>query len=418
MDKLDLSKDIRKNTTDVSRLILGVVIYCISYLMGTLLDEQRDWLLFIRLLQGLGILLFVIALIGSASLSNISSKYLKVVFLLLMFWHCFVILSNFSVSSNFIKTYLREPYYFLHFIVPLVILLPTNFFADYFSRWSLRLVMLFFILFVPFSFWIFNYQTFSEQYVWVLGVGGGFLLLNYTYFSTKIRVGSLLVVVLSLFICTYMARRNIMLTFGGYLLATVGLYFAFTSISSIIKKIILCLFLIIILISGYLFFLSVQNTVFSGITDRALVNTREEIFLSYFEDMSEKDWIIGKGMDGTYYAPTADEESPFGTDEDYRYLIEGGYLQVILKGGIINVLLLLLIAIPAIKKGLFQSDNLFAKSSAMLVLLWLVDMFPWGMPAFDLRYMLFWFSIGVCYNSELCQFSDNEVKEYCFPWFN
>lgn len=417
MDKLDVSLNIEKCTVNTNRLILGVVIYCLSYLIGTL-DMPPGWLLFIRLAQGVGLLFFAMAIINSASFSNISSKYFKVVFILLMAWHCFVILSNFSISATFIKTYLREPYYFLQFFIPLVVLLPANFFADYFSRWSLRLVVLFFILFIPFSYWIFGYQTFSEQYVWVLGVAGGFIILNYIYFSTKIRIFSFIVVILSLFICTYMARRNIMLTFSGYLLATGGLYFAFTSVSGIIKKIVLCLFLIIMLIGGYLFFLSAQNTLFSGISDRALVNSREDILLSYFADMSERDWIIGKGMDGTYYAPTADEYSPFGTDEDYRFLIEGGYLQVILKGGIINVILLLLIAIPAIKRGLSQSNNLFAKSSAMLVLLWLIDMFPWGMPAFDLRYMLFWFSIGVCYNSELRLLSDNEVKEYCFPWFN
>ena len=417
MDKLDALIDIEKCAKDTNRLIWGVVIYCISYLIGTL-EIQPDWLLFIRLFQGIGLLLFAMALIGSARFSTISDRYFKIVFILLMGWHCFVILSNFTVSSTFIKTYLREPYYFLHFFVPLVILLPANFFADYFSRWSFRLVILFFILFIPFSYWIFGYQTFSEQYVWVLGVGGRFIILNYIYFSAKIRILSFIVVILSLFICTYMARRNIMLTFSGYLFATGCLYFAFTSLSDIIKKIMLCLLLIIMLIGGYLFFLSVQDTVFSDISDRALVNSREDIFLSYFEDMSERDWIIGKGMDGTYYAPTVDEESPFGTDEDYRFLIEGGYLQVILKGGVINVLLFLLIALPAIKKGLFHSNNLFTKSSAMLIILWLVDMFPWGMPAFDLRYMLFWFSIGVCYNSELRSFSDAEIKEYCFPWFN
>lgn len=409
--------NIKKCAINTNRLILGIAIYCISYLMGTL-DIQPTLILLIRLFQGLGILLFITALIGSASFSNISNKYLKIVFILLMIWHCFVILSNFSISSSFIKTYMREPYYFLHFFIPLIILLPPNFFADYFARWSFRLVVLFFILFIPFSFWIFNYQTFSEQFVWVLGVGGGFIIMNYVYFPNKIRITSFIVVMLSLFISTYMARRNIMLTFSGYLFASVGGYFAFTPISGIIKKMVLSLLLIILSIGGYLFFLSVQNSLFSGISDRALVNSREEILISYFEDMSETDWIIGKGMDGTYYAPTVDEETPFGTDEDYRFLIEGGYLQVILKGGIVNLILILLIAIPAIRKGLFQSNNLFAKSSAMLVFLWLIDMFPWGMPAFDLRYLLFWFSIGVCYNSELRLFSDDEIKEYCFPLFN
>lgn len=71
--------------------------------------------------------------------------------------------------------------------------------------------------------------------------------------------------------------------------------------------------------------------------------------------MDTKDWIIGKGVVGEYYCPTG------ATEDGYRQVIETDYLQIILKGGIISLGLLFLIAIPAIFKGLFYSKIYFQK---------------------------------------------------------
>jgi len=274
----------------------------------------------------------------------------------------------------------------------------------------------FLIMLIPCSYLIFGDQTFSEQYVWVFGTCGGFLLLISHYIKIKrIQVCSLIVVVLSFLIATYMARRNIMLTFTGYMFAYFCLIFVFSKSFSIVKKIISVLFLTLLGTGLIFFFLSNADSTFSRISERALENSRDEVFLYYFADMSLKDLAVGKGMNGSYYAPGVDKENSFGSDSDYRPLIECGYLQMILKGGIINVIILLLTAIPAFIKGIFFSNNLFCKSAGFLVALWLIDMFPWGMPAMDIRYMLFWFCIGVCYNLELRSFSDDEVREYCFP---
>eukprot|EP00825_Cyclidium_porcatum_P051101 TRINITY_DN9290_c0_g1_i1.p1 TRINITY_DN9290_c0_g1~~TRINITY_DN9290_c0_g1_i1.p1 ORF type:complete len:146 (+),score=25.13 TRINITY_DN9290_c0_g1_i1:201-638(+) len=109
--------------------------------------------------------------------------------------------------------------------------------------------------------------------------------------------------------------------------------------------------------------------------------------------MSTQDLIYGKGFDGTYYAPTIEEN-------DYRSIIECGYLQTILKGGIVNLALFLLIAVPAAFLGIVKSNNTIAMAAGTIIILWLIDMFPWGMPALSIRYILVWICIGICYSKE------------------
>ncbi|MBL7935123.1 MAG: hypothetical protein JNM51_04860 [Bacteroidia bacterium] len=120
--------------------------------------------------------------------------------------------------------------------------------------------------------------------------------------------------------------------------------------------------------------------------------------------MSTQDIIYGKGFYGTYYAPTIEE------DVDYRTIIESGYLQTILKGGILNLGLFLLIALPAAYLGIMKSNNAIAQAAGFIIVLWLIDMFPWGMPALNIRYILVWICIGMCYSKEICNLSETEIK--------
>jgi hypothetical protein len=107
---------------------------------------------------------------------------------------------------------------------------------------------------------------------------------------------------------------------------------------------------------------------------------------------------------GEYYCPGVD---PL---KDTRFLIESGYLQTILKGGIISLVLFLMIAFPAIYLGILKSKNILSKASGTIVLLWLIDMFPWGMPAINIRYILVWTCIGICYSKAVRSLTDAEIK--------
>jgi hypothetical protein len=125
--------------------------------------------------------------------------------------------------------------------------------------------------------------------------------------------------------------------------------------------------------------------------------------------MKTTDWIIGKGMLGEYYCPGID--SGDGTFTAYRGVIETGYLQMILKGGILSLLLYLLIIIPAIIKGVFYSKNILSKAAGIWVFLSLIDLYPATVTAFSMQYLLVWISIGICYSKEIRNMPESTVVE-------
>ena len=400
----------KKEERYIILFLTGLALYCIGYLLRRI-GEETD--IIRQPLQYLGFLILIIAAYKSISFRrNHYSTYIQYSMYALLLWHIYTILHNFSITSESLMTYF-QPYFFFHLFVPLIVFFPTDKLVHYFIRWGLICIPFFFIFGILFIVPLFKNQSFTEQFVWVLGTTPEFLYLLSPYLRNKNILYAGIITALSVLIPTIMARRNLMLTYGNFfILGTLIL-----SISKlkhhIQEKMIGILFLCISCFALYAFFSSGDLGIFQKIYDRISVNNREELFISFIEDMSQKDWIIGKGIDGTYYAPGIDgQEFDSVEDKDDRFLIECGYLQVILKGGVVNLILLLNIFISAIYLGLFKSKNKFCKIAGFVILLWLIDMFPWGMPALDFRYLLVWICSAICINKNIRNFSEEQITKY------
>lgn len=361
----------------------------------------------------LSLLLMIIGLIGIGYSYirlikvKIPSNYLSVVFPLFMVWQFYIILRGIqNFNFEMLLNLLFSPYYFLHYLIPLIILIPANvFFAKrIFNLFIILSLLLFFVFLLFRNDILYTNLNFSEQTIWTLGTGAGFLLLTWSYQNTKIRLLAFLTVLLSLFVATVMARRNIMLTFSNFLIFSVFLVLL-NSRQSIRSKVYLLTAIILVTVIAFNIFINYQDKLFSRISGHLTENTREIIYEAFVKDMTTKDWIFGKGFLGEYYCPGAEE------GKDTRFIIESGYLQTILKGGIISLILFLSIAIPAVYLGIFKSRNIISRASGTIVLLWLIDMFPWGMPAMNIRYILLWTCIGICYSKEFRVLTDNDVKK-------
>jgi hypothetical protein len=124
--------------------------------------------------------------------------------------------------------------------------------------------------------------------------------------------------------------------------------------------------------------------------------------------MGPIDWIIGKGIKGQYYCPNVDEDAV----TNYRSVIETGYLQIILKGGLISLALFVLITVPAIFKGIFYSKNILSKAAGIWILLSLLSLYPATVNTFSLRYLLVWISIGICYSNKIRNIPDKVLEKY------
>jgi len=106
------------------------------------------------------------------------------------------------------------------------------------------------------------------------------------------------------------------------------------------------------------------------------------------------DWVIGRGMRGEYYSPTME-------DGNFRGTIETDYLNMILKGGLINLVLLLMILVPAIFNGIFRSKNTLSKAAGLWIFIWLLNTYPSTVQVFSLYYMLVWICAGICYSTTI-----------------
>lgn len=385
-----------------SFLWISIIVYSIGFLLYISNHFISNLSLLIMVLGLIGIGYSLIRLIKI----SISNAYLRVTFILFMLWQLYIISRgiqefNFTMLLNL----LFSPYYFLHYLVPLVILIPANiFFAKRTFNLFILLALLLFVFFLVFSNDMLHTNlNFSEQTIWTLGTGGGFILLTWNYHNNKRRLIAFLAVLLSLFVATVMARRNIMLTFSNYLLFSI-LIILFNSSHSVKTKFQTIAAVLLISIVAFNFFLMYEDKLFMRIASHMNENTREIVYDAFFHDMSIKDLILGRGFLGEYYCPGVD---PL---KDTRFLIESGYLQTILKGGIISLVLFLMIALPAIYLGIVKSKNILSKASGTIVLLWLIDMFPWGMPAINIRYILVWTCIGICYSKAVRSLTDPEIK--------
>ena len=148
---------------------------------------------------------------------------------------------------------------------------------------------------------------------------------------------------------------------------------------------------------------------FSFLVDRGEEDTRSGVEVYMYADMSTTDWIIGKGINGEYYCPIVDNVNDA---TGYRAYIETGYLQIILKGGVLGLALLLLILIPAIYKGLFKSRNILSKAAAIWILLWILYEYPTIGFNFSMHYILVWICVGICYSKKIRKMADSTIKFY------
>jgi hypothetical protein len=85
-------------------------------------------------------------------------------------------------------------------------------------------------------------------------------------------------------------------------------------------------------------------------------------------------------------------------------------LQIILKGGLVSMVFILLIGVPAIIKGIFYSKNLLSKAAGIWIFWFLFNLFNSVGDAFILTYLLVWISIGICYEPGILKMTDSEIK--------
>lgn len=392
---------------------IGVIIYSSSYTMNIIqLIPSKIY----NYLQILG-LLFIIPTAYQLIHFRITNSYLKVVYTILCFWYILIIIRGIEFNKEFILGTIVEAYtgIFLYF-VPLILLFPLNFSSLRRTFNAIIILGVVFVIFVLYFIQTLIYpgsdplsQSTIEYFAKTLSIPCGFILFTQKYHSQKINLWALIVMLITLAFAIIRARRGLIFISGMILFISAIFYFS-ASKGKLLNKYIPLLMAPILIMLSINFYQKNKSSAFSLITERIDEDTRTGVELYFYADMEVKDWIIGRGMSGTYYCPL---ESYYDYDvPDYRSGVETDYLTIILKGGIISLALLLLIAIPALIKGIFYSQNAFSKAAGAWIFIWLISLYPTTVTTFTVNYILVWISIGICYSSEIRNLSDDILIKY------
>jgi len=128
-------------------------------------------------------------------------------------------------------------------------------------------------------------------------------------------------------------------------------------------------------------------------------DTRTFLFNEVFGDMSTKDLIFGRGFQGDYFSPyflwiqTANHD--FSGDSYYRFSVEVGVLECLLKGGVIFFLLYITPLVAAIYKGLFSKHT--SRTAFMISIYILTEfliLFVENIPSYHFQFFLIFFMAG------------------------
>ena len=398
-----------KTSRNLSIFWIGFTLYTAFFALSTTTTVNYIVCQFFQLI---GMALFIPTAIKLINW-KFNNEYLKALFIIYSIWQVTVILRGISLDYSSIKVMIfdAESGLFRYF-APLILLFPRN--PLYYKKIVYVIVglgilfLLYDVLYID-NLLNLDYENNNtkftyEHFVKILSVPSGVILLTLIYQKKKVKYFAFLVIIVSILFAVYRARRALIVMTLSPLLISYILYLYAEKKNFVIALIPFLLLFFALNFSGNQFGSKIPK-IFSLLSDRATEDTRTGVEIMFYKDMTTTEWIVGKGYNGTYYCPDID----VGSKSDYRHMIETDYLYIILKGGIISLALVILMAVPAFIKGLFFSNNILSKAAAIWILLWLMELYPANVTTFSMHYLLFWVSIGICYSENLREASDDEL---------
>lgn len=389
---------------------LGFMIYTVAFAVSQ--TTMVSWILCQAFqLLGLGMIL-----VGAFSqlrftFDSLSFKHLYVLY---MAWLAFVVVRGLATDYDGIKAMLFDASFGLFpYFVPLIVLFPRNLL---FYKRLFDVIFIFGLAFLAISA-VFIKQIIIadnenliskgivEVFTRTMGMTTGFILLTFVYHTKKRNLLSIFILFVIMLMAIYKGRRGLLIM-SVLPLMVAYFFYLFESKAKILVVLISVLVGGVLLVYGMSFL--EKSSLFNTLKDRGLEDTRSSVEACFYDDMTFKDWVIGRGMRGEYYCPGID----IGSGSKYRYVIETDYLQIMLKGGIISFGLLLLITIPAAFLGLFRSKNLLSKAAGAWIILALINMYPSTVNTFSINYLIVWISVGIGYSKAIRDLPELVLKKY------
>lgn len=337
-----------------------------------------------------------------------SNKYFEIVFWLFFAYGIVVVLRGWSFAPRDLISFLRVPYIFWPFLIPLFVFFIKDIRVFFHLMYCLYFLGVFFLIVLVVDPSIGLERATAEPFILYLCFGSGFLWMNSKYLDRKIVNINFVVILVSILSLIYLARRAGLGLQLGFLIFGYGLSL-FWRIRPMIFRLLPALSILLIFV--FILFGNISSSFTHRIDERILQDSRSGVVELFYMDM-QGSLLFGKGINGTYFCPiggTVEQDDMVYTEVYYRDTIENGYLQLVLSGGWVHVVLFLLVLIPAAFNGIFRASNNLVRSSALIILLWLIYMFGFGQPSLSIGYVLVWICVGICYHEDIRGLSDEQI---------
>ena len=338
------------------------------------------------------------------------NPYFKFLFFLLFLWICFTIFRSVSSSSKDMISLFGHYLMAWAWITPLTMIFGLNIFNwiyifDYLGKMLLIGIILFPLLFITSS----EDMGFGiEQFLFIFPI----LLLTSKYQKSSYKKIIFFAILAFIIVSIFISQR-----INALLISMSIIFFAIEVLKNKDVDAITKLF-IYVLISLAVLMLSVESiNIYKDATkDKELTtDTRTFLITELYQDMSDTELIAGRGALGTYYSPyfaSTKSSGISGGDSPIRSVSEIGYLEMVLKGGYIMMVLYLLILIPAAFLGIFKSNNTIARMCGyiifMYILIWIIS-YP---PVYSAQFILLWMAAGTAISPIARNMTDEELLKF------
>lgn len=221
-----------------------------------------------------------------------------------------------------------------------------------------------------------------------------------------------LIISISVIATSYTNRAGVLRILISYLI--ISLFYIALKLK-VSKKLISVLVFIVIITPFYFLYLGLNGKdVFKTLLgenknpvsgqENLRADTRTFLYVDVFRDLKINNaYTFGKGINAGYASDAFETYS--------RKAAEVGFLQIMLKCGILGFLLYIILIISAIFKALNDSSNSYLKYLGLLLCGYVLMLFIENIIAFNLFNIIIWCVVGVCHSKEIRAMNNDEMRD-------
>lgn len=321
-----------------------------------------------------------------------------------------------------INTHFFHRTYLICWLLPLITLIPRHHFRlDNAIRWSEIFAWFSIICFIIFfkKMMVASYaqaegysietEGISYPALGLLYANTAFISLCSKFINKRVWIINFSALTVSLIILLMAGRRGASATTGAMMI--LAIYFWINSKKPFTRMILRPLMLVSCI--GLVVY-GMNASAFKFIQKRGMEDTREAVDKSLINQMDDLQLIFGKGLNGRYYHNLHLSHDVY---HGWRYMTETGYYLLVLKGGYVFAwTYILLLLIPSVK-GIFMSNNLLAKALGAYMLLSLIELYPWGHPTFNFKFMIIWMGVSLCMSRHFRKLNNRDIAKLFFKQY-